>query len=147
MTTRNDDPTTGSLSTLSTLSEKECRELLGTTTVGHIAFVDRDGQQLIPANFAVLDGVIYLRTAPGSILSQLASGHPDVAFGINHHDVFRTGWNVTVRGTAVGVEDRATINVVLGHKRLRPWAGGVRPLIIRVTPSSMAGRRVSGNTA
>ncbi len=114
--------------------------------MGHIAFVDQDGQQLIPANFAVLDGVIYLRTAPGGILAELARGHQDVAFGVDHHDVFRHGWNVTVRGAAVEVEDRATINKVLGHKRLRPWAGGVRPLVIKITPRSLAGRRVRGNT-
>jgi nitroimidazol reductase NimA-like FMN-containing flavoprotein (pyridoxamine 5'-phosphate oxidase superfamily) len=142
MTTQSDKHT----SQLETLSERECFDLLGTTTVGHIAFVDQDGQQLIPANFAVLDGLLFLRTAPGGILSQLTHGDHEVAFGIEHHDVFRQGWNVTVRGTAAGVEDRATINQVLGHKRLRPWAGGVRPLVIKITPRSLAGRRVRGNT-
>ncbi|KRC65179.1 hypothetical protein ASE12_10625 [Aeromicrobium sp. Root236] len=131
---------------LVSLTGQECLELLGTTTVGHLAFVDHEGQQLIPANYAVLDGAIYLRTAPGGILAQLMHGHPDVAFGIEHQDEFRRGWNVTARGPAAGVEDRATINRVLGHRRLRPWAGGVRPLVIRVTPLSLAGRRVSGNT-
>ncbi len=143
MTTPNDNHTARPLETL---SEQECFDLLESTTVGHIAFVDDDGQQLIPANFAVLDGQIYLRTAPGGILSQLAHGHPDVAFGIEHQDEFRHGWNVTVRGSAMEVEDRATINKVLGHRRLRPWAGGVRPLVIQVTPRSLGGRRVNGNT-
>jgi hypothetical protein len=66
-----------------------------------------------------------------------------VAFGVNHHDaMFRNGWNVTVKGRAEHVEDRATINKVLSHERLRPWAGGVRPLVLRVTVDAIDGRSV-----
>lgn len=126
------------------LDEAECLALLETTTVGRIAFVNDEGQQLIPVNFALIDGAIYFRTLPDGFLSSLARGHDDVAFGVDHYDVFRDGWNVTVRGGASEVEDRATINKVLSNHRLKPWAGGVRPLVIRVTPISIAGRRVSG---
>lgn len=125
------------------LPEDECFALLETTTVGHIAFVDDAGQQLVPVNFALTDRAIYFRTLPDGFLSSLAKGHGDVAFGVDHSDVFRKGWNVTVRGTARGVEDRATINKVLSNSRLKPWAGGVRPLVIEITPTSIAGRRVS----
>lgn len=126
---------------VTTLSEAECRARLQTTTVGHIAFVNEEGQQLIPVNFAVLDGAIYMRTFPDSVLSVLAQGHPDVAFGVGHDDVFRVGWNVTVRGEASGVDDAATVERVM--ERLHPWAGGSRPLVIKVTLDSIAGRRVS----
>lgn len=126
------------------LSEEECLALLETTTVGRIAFVNAEGQQLVPVNFALMDGSIYFRTLPEGFLSGLARGHKDVAFGVDHHDIFRNGWNVTVRGSAREVEDRATINKVLANHRLRPWAGGVRPLVIKITPVSIAGRRVSG---
>lgn len=126
------------------LPEEECLALLETTTVGRIAFVDDEGQQLVPVNFAVMDGAIYFRTLPDGFLSRLALGHEDVAFGVDHQDIFRDGWNVTVRGAARGVEDRATINAVLSNHRLKPWAGGVRPLVIKITPASIAGRRVSG---
>ncbi|MGA8986954.1 pyridoxamine 5'-phosphate oxidase family protein [Aeromicrobium sp.] len=129
---------------LVSIEDGECRELLTTTTVGHVAFVDDDGQQLIPVNFAYLDGAVYFRTEPGRVLSALARGHDDVAFGVDHHDVFRHGWNVTVKGPAGEVEDRATINKVLGHSRLRPWAGGTRPMVIRIGVDSIDGRRVSG---
>jgi nitroimidazol reductase NimA-like FMN-containing flavoprotein (pyridoxamine 5'-phosphate oxidase superfamily) len=135
-----DDRKQGSITEL---DEEECLALLGTTTVGRIAFVNAEGQQLVPVNFALIDGVIYFRTLPDGFLSGLARGDEDVAFGVDHHDVFRDGWNVTVRGSAREVEDRATINKVLSNHRLKPWAGGVRPLVIRVTPKFIAGRRVS----
>ena len=40
----------------------------------------------------------------------------------NHHeDASHRGWNVTARGSARRVEDRATINKVLGNPNLQPW--------------------------
>jgi len=139
--TTSDDRGHGSITEL---SDDECLALLETTTVGRIAFVDGQGQQLVPVNFALMDGAIYFRTLPDGFLAQLARGHDDVAFGVDHQDVFRDGWNVTVRGSAREVEDRATINQVLSNHRLKPWAGGVRPLVIKISPASIAGRRVSG---
>lgn len=128
------------------LTQSECTSLLSTTAVGRIAFVNEDGQQFVPVNFAYIDGAIYFRTLSDGFLSQLARDHDDVAFGVDHHaDVYRDGWNVTVKGTASEVTDRATINMVMGHGRLRPWAGGVRPMVIRVTVESIEGRRVSGH--
>lgn len=135
-----DDHRRGSITEL---PEDECLALLDTTTVGRIAFVNDQGQQLVPVNFALIDGAIYFRTLPDGFLSGLARGHDDVAFGVDYYNVFRKGWNVTVRGAAHEVEDRATINKVLSHHRLNPWAGGVRPLVIKITPTSIAGRRVS----
>ncbi|MET0930016.1 MAG: pyridoxamine 5'-phosphate oxidase family protein [Aeromicrobium sp.] len=125
------------------LPEQECRELLSTTTVGRIAFVDDEGQQLVPVNFAYLDGAIYFRTRPDGFLSGLARRDVDVAFGVDHHDaMYRSGWNVTVKGRSEHVHDPATIDLVLAHTRLRPWAGDDRPLVVRVTVDHIAGRRV-----
>jgi nitroimidazol reductase NimA-like FMN-containing flavoprotein (pyridoxamine 5'-phosphate oxidase superfamily) len=134
--------------TIVELAEDQCRELLTTTTVGRIAFVDGDGagQQLVPVNFAYLDGTIYFRTLPDGFLAGLAGGHDDVAFGVDHHEaMYRNGWNVTVKGRAAAVADEATIDMVLAHERLRPWAGGVRPLVIAVSVESIAGRKVVGH--
>lgn len=128
------------------LSHDECIARLSSTTVGRIAFVNDDGQQLVPINFTVIEGVIYFRTLPDGFLSQLARGHDDVAFGVDHHEqYYREGWNVTAKGAARQVEDRATINAVLGQERLSPWAGGVRPMVIRVSIDSLDGRLVSGH--
>jgi nitroimidazol reductase NimA-like FMN-containing flavoprotein (pyridoxamine 5'-phosphate oxidase superfamily) len=131
---------------ISTLPREECLELLNTTTVGRLAFVDVFGPQLVPVNFALIGDVIYFRTLHDGYLAQLRTGSHPVAFGVDHHDdLYRDGWNVTVRGPVRQVEDRATINMVLGHGRLRPWAGGVRPMVMRITIDSIDGRRVSGH--
>jgi nucleotide-binding universal stress UspA family protein/nitroimidazol reductase NimA-like FMN-containing flavoprotein (pyridoxamine 5'-phosphate oxidase superfamily) len=108
-----------------TLTPEACMELLTTTTVGRLAFVDDGTPQLVLVNFALLNGSIYFRTLPDGYLSRLALGDHPVAFGVdNHDDVFRRGWNVTVRGTVRRVEDRATVgrrgttHGHAGHERL-----------------------------
>ena len=132
-------------SSLRELPLQECLDLLETTTVGRVAFVDDVCQRIVPVNFVVLRGTVYFRTAHDGLLAGLHSGHPDVAFEVDHHDdTYRHGWNVTVQGAARGVEDRATINLVLGNSRLRPWAGGSRPVVVAIDANSVAGRRVAG---
>lgn len=126
-----------------TLSDDECRARIQASTVGYVAFVNDEGQQMIPINFAWLDGAAYFQTVPDGVLADLTPGHDDVAFGIGHHDIFQIGWNVTVRGSTEEVRDPKTIDTVLSHDRLTPWAGGDRPLIIKLTPRSIDGRRVS----
>ncbi|MET1037186.1 MAG: pyridoxamine 5'-phosphate oxidase family protein [Aeromicrobium sp.] len=123
------------------LAADECRELLTTTTVGRVAFVDDGGQQLVPVNFIHRDGAIFFRTLPDRMLAGVVG--KDVAFGVDHHEaMYRKGWNVTVKGRAEVVDDPETVETMLADRRLRPWAGGVRPLVIRVTVDDIAGRKV-----
>lgn len=128
---------------LNELSEADCLELLTTTTVGRVAFVDSDGVQLLPLNFAVIDGEIYFRTSADSVLHQLADGLDDVAFEIDHHaEVTPVGWNVTVKGSTTRVSDPDLHDQVMSTERLRPWAGGERGEVIHLARRSIAGRRV-----
>lgn len=128
------------------LTEAECLALLATTTVGRVAFVDADGIQLIPLNFAVIDEEIYFRTHPETVLHTLAEGHDSVAFEIDHHgEVSPAGWNVTVKGSTARVSDPDLHAQVMATSRLRPWVGGVRGEVIHLTRRSVAGRRVRGS--
>lgn len=130
------------ISSISVLEERECYELLSTTTVGRVAFVNREGQQLLPLNFAVVDGVIYFRTKEEGVLSELAEGLGDVAFEVDHHGTTtRDAWNVTVRGSTSPVHDAAGLTIAA----LRPWPPGERPLVVALTPRSVDGRRVSSH--
>lgn len=127
------------------LTTTECLSLLTTTTVGRVAFVDDDGIQLVPLNFAVMDDEIYFRTHPETILHTLAEGHDEVAFEIDHHgEVSPAGWNVTVKGRTSRVSDPDLHARVMTTPRLHPWAGGVRGEVIHLSRDSIAGRRVRG---
>lgn len=124
------------------LDEQECRELLTSTTVGYVAFVDGEGQQLLPVNFAVLDGDVYFRTRSGSVLAGLAGGHDDVAFGIHFAGLYQSGWNVTLVGEASGVEDPAVLEELRASGRPRSWAPGDLDVTVVIRPRRIGGRQV-----
>lgn len=137
---------TGRISSISVLDETECYELLSTTTVGRVAFVNRDGQQLLPLNFAFVDGTIYFRTNQEGVLGELAEGLDDVAFEVDHHGTTtRDAWNVTVRGATTSVHDAAGLAGRARLAALRPWAPGQRDVVVALTPRSIDGRRVSSH--
>nr|MCW2727664.1 hypothetical protein [Aeromicrobium sp.] len=134
------DDTTG---TFEVLSERQCRELLGTTTVGRVAFVDAEGQHLLPVNFVERGGDVYFRTQAGTVLAGLADGHDEVAFGVDFHDdLYQRGWSVTLVGTASGVDDPDLVAELLSAARPRPWASGDRDVVIVVRGRRISGRKV-----
>lgn len=128
----------------SKLKEQECYDLLGTGTVGHVAFIGSTGLQLLPVNFQLLDGVVYVQTARESILAELAKGLDDVAFSIDYReDLLQQGWSVVISGTSAVVNNESLIDRIRATRRLRPWAPGDRSVVIALTPRSISGRKVS----
>lgn len=125
---------------LSELPAGECRELMGSTSVGRVAFVDEDGPLVLPVNY-VLDGDdVLFRTAPDNTLGRHLEDTP-VAFEVDEFDDYtQTGWSVLVRGTAtsVGAQDDSR------DDSLQPfsWAAGRRSKVVRVAPTSVTGRRL-----
>ena len=45
------------------LEPEECWRRLASRTVGRMAYVDRDGPVIVPLNYRVVDGRIWVRTA------------------------------------------------------------------------------------
>jgi hypothetical protein len=54
-------------------------------------------------------------------------------------DYTQSGWSVVLRGVASYVADD---ELARDQRRPFPWADGVRPLVVRVTPVSVSGRRL-----
>ncbi|MBQ1088326.1 pyridoxamine 5'-phosphate oxidase family protein [Streptomyces sp. B93] len=123
------------------LTERECRELLSTHGVGRIAVNTWEGPAVVPVNYAVFDGAIVYRTAPGSTPA-LAVGRR-VAFQTDHIDeAFSRGWSVLVRGDAAAVADPAVARLLDERAYSLPWAGRGRDLWVRVEPRLVTGRRI-----
>ena len=118
----------------------ECQDLMRSTAVGRVAFVDEDGPLVLPVNY-VLDGDdVLFRTAPDNTLARHVQDAP-VAFEVDEFDDYtQTGWSVLVRGIAtfMGTED------VSRDEALQPfaWAAGRRTQVVRIVPRSVTGRRV-----
>lgn len=133
--------TTANAGLLRELTEVECWTHLACSTVGRIAYVDPLGPVILPFNYVVQDGLIWIRTASYNQLALHLSGQA-VAFEVDHQDEhLRTGWSVLVRGRADHAlrDDSRAVN---GWPDPEPWPDGNRSMVFCVTPREVSGRSV-----
>ena len=129
---------------LAPIAEEECWQLLGTTTVGRLAFTTDTGIEILPLNFIVFQRRIYCRTEPGSPIAALAKGRDDVAFEVDYHDdMYQSGWSVLVKGSTAEAATLDAERALSSTRRLGPWAPGDRSLVIVLIPRTLSGRKVS----
>lgn len=122
------------------MSRPEAEALLRIGVVGRVAVCTEDGPHLVPVNYSVVDDHVILRTTSYSVLGRTARGNV-VAFEVDHLDLEQHhGWSVVVRGRAEVVSDPAELQRIEAVWSPRPWAGGNRPLVIRVPCSEVSGR-------
>ncbi|KIQ66372.1 hypothetical protein TR51_01700 [Kitasatospora griseola] len=128
------------------LTEQECWDSLGTRGVGRIALPGEHGPAVFPVNYAVDHRTVVYRTRPrGAADAPPGTG---VSFEVDRiDDHLSTGWNVLITGTAEHIDDKATLQRLLRDLAVQPWAGGPRPLWIRVRPASVTGRRITSMPA
>jgi len=115
--------------------------LMGSVSVGRIAYT----REALPAvelvNFAMYGGDIVIRTDAGGKLAAATRGAV-VAFEADSVDVaMQAGWSVTVVGQARAVTEPEEIGR-LQQIALMPWAPGARDHFIRISPAIVNGRRI-----
>jgi nitroimidazol reductase NimA-like FMN-containing flavoprotein (pyridoxamine 5'-phosphate oxidase superfamily) len=126
---------------LQEIDRAECDALLRSARVGRVAVDTGDRPAILPVRYAILDGDVVFRTAPGDkLLAALL--HRTVPFEVDeHHDEEHTGWSVLVVGPAEEIvhPDEVARCEALG---LEPWAGEARDRWVRVRAEHVTGRRV-----
>ncbi|WP_327064615.1 pyridoxamine 5'-phosphate oxidase family protein [Kitasatospora sp. NBC_01250] len=126
---------------LSRLTGTECWERLGTHGVGRVVVPAEPAPQVFPVNYTVDAHTVVYRTAPHS--APAAAPGSTLSFQVDRiNDHLSQGWSVLIAGTAQPIEDAATIGRLALLPGTEPWAGGNRPLWIRITPDRISGRRV-----
>ncbi|WP_101847836.1 pyridoxamine 5'-phosphate oxidase family protein [Zhihengliuella sp. ISTPL4] len=122
------------------LDEQQSYELLATTTVGRIGYLDDGRVKIHPVNFAVSGHELLLRTSPDGHLAALSNESAEVSFEVDYHDPLGgMGWSVLMHGTLSRVpEDRAAGAAA----RVNPWAGDDRDLPLSFRIESLTGRSV-----
>ncbi len=131
---------------LEVLGERECLDLLASGEVGRVGVVV-DGQPLIfPVNY-VLDGqFVVVHTDVGPMLT--GASQALVAFEVDGFDaVARSGWSVLVQGMANDVTD--ALDYASEHLQtveFSPWAPGPKPRLLRISATTVTGRRFQGAT-
>lgn len=125
---------------LEIIDREQCDALLRTQLVGRVGTcTGRPG--VFPVLYAVLDGDVVFRTAPGEKLIAAAL-HREVVFEIDSYDVAaRSGWSVNVVGTAEEIlhpDELARADAL----DLQPWAGEIRDRYVRIRAVEVSGRRI-----
>lgn len=124
------------------LDRGESLRLLATVPVGRLIFTVNALPAVRPMNFAVVDGLILLRTAVGSAVARKVDD-TIVAFEADELDaVACSGWSVTVTGRAARVTDP---DAAARYRQvpLVPWAPGIRDQFVTITTELAEGLRVS----
>lgn len=123
------------------LTIDECIDLLGSSYLGRLAFVQDDLPHIIPLNYRFADGTVVFRTGYGSLLDVIHN--QNVAFEVDGHDEEdHTGWSVVVHGLAEEVWRIDELREIR-ELPLRPWAPGDRDHYVRILPSAMTGKRIT----
>jgi nitroimidazol reductase NimA-like FMN-containing flavoprotein (pyridoxamine 5'-phosphate oxidase superfamily) len=132
------------MSDLVELPREKCEELLRASIVGRVAFTTAEGPEVVPVNYTTVGDAVVFRTSPYSQLGRQASGTP-LAFEIDHIDYDdHKGWSVIAYGVGELVEDTSELQEVTGFWNPKPWAGGARPLYVRLRWKRLSGRRIGG---
>ncbi|MFC6599238.1 helix-turn-helix domain-containing protein [Kitasatospora paranensis] len=128
------------------LTEAECRDRIGDRGVGRIALPADAGPVVLPVNYTVDGGTVVYRTAPHTVAAVLP-GSP-VSFQVDRIDErTRRGWSVLITGAAEHVTDPAAVAQLERRPGAEPWAGGDRPVWIRIRPDHITGRRIGAVSA
>ena len=123
-----------------------CMRMLASASghIGRIALSAPGSPPVIrPVNYAFDDRTesVVFRSALGSKLRE-SLGPGTAAFEIDGGDpVERTGWSVIIVGEVEEISDAGEIERLEGFG-LEPWAPGIRTHWLRISATSVSGRRV-----
>ena len=123
------------------LDRAESLRLLAGVPVGRLIFTINAMPAIRPMNFALVDGLILLRTAADTTVARKVHD-VIVAFEADQLDpATSSGWSVTVTGRATLVTDHAAIARYQAVP-LVPWAPGMRDQFVTITTELVEGLRV-----
>lgn len=130
---------------LEVLAPHECRELLGSATIGRLALSVRALPVVLPVNFALVSDAVLVLTGGGAVF-EAACDHAVVAFetdGINAAS--QTGWSVLVQGEARVL--RGPVEIAEARRvGLSSWGNPGAERYVKIGLELMTGRRLGGWT-
>jgi len=124
------------------LSYGKCRELLAAGVFGRVGVCTPQKPLILPVNYAVVGEAIIFRTTPHGAVANRDWDSP-IAFEVDHVDYAdHKGWSVLATGRAERIEDPDEIARIKRTWEPQPWAGGDRPLYVRLAWDELTGRRL-----
>jgi uncharacterized protein len=127
------------------LSMSKCRQLLGGGVFGRLGLCTAQGPLILPVNYSVVSESVVFRTAADGVVSR-HDWTKRVAFEVDHVDYAeQRGWSVLAVGLAQQVTDDDELALIRRSWEPRPWAGGARPLYVRLRWEQLTGRRLGSH--
>jgi uncharacterized protein len=124
------------------IGRQQCLDLVESHHLGRVAWQAADRPQILPVTYAMHEGSVYFRTAPDSILAELAQP-TSVALEVDELDQQnRSGWSIVMHGRTSAVSEPDALDDLWASDSLVPWASGNRTLFIRIRPERVSGRVV-----
>lgn len=122
------------------LSDEDCWDLLREVEVGRLAVAAAGDIDIFPLNFVVDGRSLVFRSAEGTKLVEVVLAGR-VAFETDgYHPDDGTAWSVVVKGTAE-LLDRFSDIYAAQDLPLFPWNASPKERFVRITPTSVSGRR------
>jgi nitroimidazol reductase NimA-like FMN-containing flavoprotein (pyridoxamine 5'-phosphate oxidase superfamily) len=132
------------------LDEAECVRLISAGGVGRLAYSSRSGVAILPVSYRLHEGSILFPTPLGSptdedLRTGIADADYHVAFEIDEFDTAaQEGWMVYIQGAASHVDSQQD-HASAWPQDAQASAGGTPQHFLRITPTLIAGRRLSHN--
>lgn len=119
------------------LDDEQCWKLLENTQHGRLVLTAAGETDVFPINYRAHDGLLLLRTAPGTKLAELT---------INENVVFQAdgitsdeAWSVVVKGRARVLEQGSDITAAEALN-LKTWIPTLKDFYVEIKPSRVSGR-------
>jgi transcriptional regulator with XRE-family HTH domain len=127
---------------LENMTVAECKQHLAGGGIGRFLFNEAGrGPVAIPVNFRMDGDDVVFRTGSGGSVSA-GLNESRVSFDVDHlDDALSEGWSVLVTGEAQIITDPAGL-ARAEALHVEPWAGGDRPIYVRLTGNQITGRRI-----
>jgi len=126
---------------LEVLDGPECHRLLAGAVIGRLAYTEGALPAIQPVHFTLYRDRVLIPTSAGSKVAAASRGAV-VAFETDEFDAAsRTGWNVTVVGSAQVISAPADV-AVLDRLGAVAWAPAEVPCYIAIDTTLVRGRRI-----
>jgi len=125
------------------LTPDDCLRLVKTVPVGRVGVTIDALPVVLPVNFVMNDGMVVLRTVPGTKLDTATAGMV-VAFEVDNYGTSNEpwGWSVLIRGVAKEITDPTELQTVRALP-LESWAfDGSDDRYIKIAPTMISGRQI-----
>lgn len=108
--------------------------------MGRLAVWVQDHPDIFPVNYTVDHGTLVFRTGTGTKLAAVLAGHPLALEADGVDPDSGIAWSVVVKG--VGTVLSSTADLVDSFSlMLFPWQAGHKDTFVRISPTSVTGRR------